>query len=221
MPLSDFNEPNRIIAEMLADEHAERCRKYLEENPPPPPPPLVPTSDRMATLRGKIPCEPEGPLECDELRAMCKIVKIGFTSVGETMDVLDALLDYAAAVSPLLAAACGGVALTGDCATDVGALCGKFDVAYDVLPDALVELLGKLGSDFTDEKKREVLSKCDDKNEVRVMKEIAKTYRFKATTPCFREPSKQEVNWKVKLTEAEIDALIADQERADDPNAGE
>ena len=79
MPLSDFNLPNRIIAEMMAQEHQEKCQQYLKDNPPPPPPPLVPTADRMAALHKKIPCEPEGPLECDELRAMCKAVKMDFT----------------------------------------------------------------------------------------------------------------------------------------------
>jgi ribosomal protein L12E/L44/L45/RPP1/RPP2 len=220
MPLSDFNLPNRIIAEMMAQEHQEKCQQYLKDNPPPPPPPLVPTADRMAALHKKISCEPEGPLECDELRAMCKAVKMDFTSVGDTMDMLDALLDYVAAVAPVLAEA-KSVKLTGDCATDVGALCAAYDVPYAKLDDALVELLGALGSDFTDEKKRAVMAKCEDKNMTRVMKEIGKTYRFKATTPCFRETTKTEVTWKVRLTEAELEKLMKEQEEADDEDGQE
>ena len=43
MPLSDFNLPNRIIADMMAEEYAEKCREEYKKNPPPPPPPIAPT----------------------------------------------------------------------------------------------------------------------------------------------------------------------------------
>ena len=133
------------------------------------------------------------------------------------MDALDALLDYVKAVSPLLAAATG-VKLTGDCATDVGAIAAKMDVKYDGpsgLPDALVACLGKLGSDFDDAKKRDIMNAVDEKNATRVMQELGKTYRFKKTTPCFRVSEKKKVTWPTKLTPAAVKQLEEQEARGE------
>ena len=112
------------------------------------------------------------------------------------MDALDALLDYAKAVSPVLAAA-AGVSLTGDCATDVGAIATKMGVPYEGptgLPDALVACLGKLGSDFDDAKKRDVMNAVSDKNLTRAMQELGKPMprsRIAARGRADRLPSRQ------------------------------
>ena len=134
------------------------------------------------------------------------------------MDALDALLDYVKAVSPLLAAATG-VKLTGDCATDVGAIAAKMDVKYDGpsgLPDALVACLGKLGSDFDDAKKRDVCNAIEEKHLARVMKELAKTYRFKKTTPCFKvDPPTKKPTWATKLTPKALEQLQEQEARGE------
>lgn len=176
----------------------------------------MPTAKRLEKLKKDIPCEAGGPLEHHLLKAMCARVKVTFACpLGEVMDTLDALFDYYKALAPLLAAA-AKTTVTGDCHDDVAAVCAAMDVKYENLEDALVACIGKLGSDFDDAKKRDVCNAIEEKHLARVMKELAKTYRFKKTTPCFKvDPPTKKPTWATKLTPKALEQLQEQEARGE------